>query len=108
MLAGPAGQAGPDVTASRLVSLANKADEPAHAFVFDPAEQLDAYRGMDAAGEDPVAVYHSHPSSRAVLSPVDVRMAGLGPSLWLVAGTDGLRLWRVTDGVPVAERLVIG
>ncbi len=40
-------------------------------YAIDPREQLAAFRSMDDAGEELLAVYHSHPSSQPYPSPTD-------------------------------------
>ena len=44
-------------------------------FAMDPAEQFAAARAMRAAGEELLAVYHSHPESPPFPSDEDIRLA---------------------------------
>jgi proteasome lid subunit RPN8/RPN11 len=48
---------------------------PTTGFVMDPRDQLRALRGVDDAGEDVLAIYHTHPHSRPYPSERDVRYA---------------------------------
>lgn len=84
--------------ATRAIRLPNVAYDPAVGFVADPAAEVAAYADADAAGEDLLILYHSHPSGRLVLSSRDVAMSPPGVLLWLVVGGNPLRggLWRVT------------
>jgi proteasome lid subunit RPN8/RPN11 len=44
---------------------------PTTRYVIDPREQLKAFRSIDAAGEELLGIYHSHPVSQAYPSPTD-------------------------------------
>lgn len=44
---------------------------PTTRYVIDPREQLKAFRTIEAAGEELVAIYHSHPASQPYPSPTD-------------------------------------
>ncbi len=44
---------------------------PTIKYVIDPREQLKAFRSIDAAGEELVGIYHSHPVSQPIPSPTD-------------------------------------
>jgi proteasome lid subunit RPN8/RPN11 len=44
---------------------------PTTRYVIDPREQLKAFRTIEAAGEELVAIYHSHPVSQPYPSPTD-------------------------------------
>jgi proteasome lid subunit RPN8/RPN11 len=44
---------------------------PTTRYVIDPREQLRAFRSIDAAGEELVGIYHSHPVSQPYPSPTD-------------------------------------
>lgn len=100
LIAGPAGQV---ETATRIIPLRNASPEPDREFTFDPDEQLGAYQVMDALGEDPVVVYHSHPTGPAVPSATDRAHASAG-SVWLIVSLTNpadpvARAWRVRGGV---------
>ena len=60
---------------------------------------------LDVVGDNPIAIYHSHPSSKGVPSNADkAMMAELydvldGPFPFLIWGrSDGLRVWLWQDG----------
>lgn len=59
---------------------------------------------IDGAGEEVVAVFHSHPRSAAVPSPADLREATHPDAYYLIASLadgeapqDALRAWRIRD-----------
>ena len=45
--------------------------QPTTRYVIDPREQLKAFRSIDAAGEELLGIYHSHPVSQPYPSPTD-------------------------------------
>jgi proteasome lid subunit RPN8/RPN11 len=77
-------------------------------YEFDPGELLRAYAAMDAAGEDPVIIYHSHTSTRAVPSRLDVLAATEPEAHYVIVATAEpfeFRSWRIQRG-QVAEEPV--
>lgn len=116
IIAGPAGQpTDGDATADRVIPIANTALDPAAGFVFGADGQLAAYADMDAHGEDPVVLYHSHPRGPAIPSQRDLAGAAGGTCLWLIVAMAAgepvdVRVWRIRDGAAVEEplRLVDG
>ncbi len=63
--------AGRDGRATRAIRCTNVSPTPAVRYRMDPREQLAAFRAMDAAGEELVAIYHSHPASTPYPSSTD-------------------------------------
>jgi len=59
----------------RLIRMTNAASEPATYWQFDGAEQLMAYRQMEARNEEHVITYHSRINPGAYLSKLDVQFA---------------------------------
>lgn len=57
---------------TRCYPLANVARDRQHRFQMDPRGQIDAMRAMRAAGEELMAIYHSHPDAPAAPSPTDI------------------------------------
>lgn len=70
----------------------NTADDPAHRFTLDAAEQIDAMRQMREHGEQLFAIYHSHPDTPAIPSATDQRLAAYPGVLYLIIslGTTGV------------------
>jgi len=113
IIAGPAGQPGTGtVAADRVIPIINISPDPQVGFRFFPPEQRAAYAAMDAAGEDPVVIYHSHPAGPAIPSPTDVDAAvTAGQTLrWLIVSLAVdvvVQCWRYEDGQAVEDELRI-
>lgn len=76
-------------------------------FLADPAEQIRLFRELREAGEEVVAIYHSHPGASAEPSSRDVEGANYPEALYLIVslateGTLEMRgyLWREGGFVP--------
>jgi proteasome lid subunit RPN8/RPN11 len=54
-----------------VIRCANVHPTPTTRYVIDPREQLKAFRSIDAAGEELLGIYHSHPVSQPYPSPTD-------------------------------------
>lgn len=54
-----------------MIRCANVHPTPTTRYVIDPREQLKAFRAIDAAGEELLGIYHSHPVSQPYPSPTD-------------------------------------
>ncbi len=65
LLAGKSGEI------TRVIRCANVHPTPTTRYAIDPREQLRAFRSMDAADEELVGIYHSHPASQPYPSPTD-------------------------------------
>ena len=66
--------AGRNGIASQAYPMTNVDDSPI-GYSMDPHEQLRVMKQMRQAGQEMVAIYHSHTASAAYPSPVDVRLA---------------------------------
>ncbi len=66
--------AGKDGTVEKLYKMTNVDNSSTH-FMMQPEEQFAVMKDMRAAGLEMLAVYHSHPTSPARLSPEDIRLA---------------------------------
>ena len=77
---------------SHCYPVTNTANDPAHRFTLDAAEQIDAMRRMREHGEELFAIYHSLPDSPALPSPTDQRLAAYPGVLYLIIslGTTGV------------------
>jgi proteasome lid subunit RPN8/RPN11 len=60
--------------AERLIPIANISTDP-HRFEMDPAELIAALRGLRAAGDAVIAIFHSHPHGPAQPSKTDIEQA---------------------------------
>lgn len=82
-------------------------------FLVDPEDHFRITFAIERAGQEAIAIFHSHPRSGPEPSPTDRRAASLHPgAIQLVASLrDGaagrMRAWRVRDGraEPVPVRL---
>lgn len=84
----------------RLIEMRNVA-QSATAYAFDPVEQVTVWRALDAAGEKPIVIYHSHTATAAVPSRVDVAYACDRQAHYVVVSTRDptspeVRSWRIT------------
>lgn len=103
--------AGRDGVATRVIAMDNAERSPT-GFSFDPAEQLRVWRDLDDAGEELLAVYHSHTATPAYPSRTDVRWSANTPGVsWLLVSTRAdepeVRSFRIDDGVVAEEELVV-
>lgn len=80
-----AGEAGSDVP-SRVVPMLNAA-RSATFYEFDSTELLRLYRQLEAAGEEPIVIYHSHTSTAAYPSRTDISYAGEPNAHYLIIST---------------------
>ena len=64
----------PSLVGSRFIPMTNNA-ESASEFEMDPAELINTLRDLRNAGEELVAIYHSHPRGPARPSKTDVQHA---------------------------------
>jgi proteasome lid subunit RPN8/RPN11 len=105
VLAGPDGSDRPQ----RHIAMVNAERSPTF-YRFDAQEQLKVWRGMDAADEVPVVIYHSHTATEAYPSRTDVSLAAEPDAHYVLVSTrdperDEVRSYRIADGV-VTEEIV--
>lgn len=74
---------------SRVVWMQNMAEKPHHTYVMDNAAVQHAYAEFDQAGEDVLAVFHSHPASPAEMSQDDLANAVDTSVIYLVVSLAG-------------------
>ena len=79
-------------------------------YVMDPREQLRIMDAIDDAGEDLLAIYHSHTRSAAYPSRTDVELAFFPGTLYLIvsiADRDApeIRAYRLHRGAPEGEQI---
>jgi [CysO sulfur-carrier protein]-S-L-cysteine hydrolase len=75
--------AGRDGEATRIVRMANTDASP-FMYVMDPREQMVVMDEIEDAGEDLLAIYHSHTRSAAYPSRTDVELAFFPDPLYLI------------------------
>ena len=80
----------------------NSADAPKLRYEIDPKEQYQLEMGIDDAGLELGAIYHSHPRTEPEPSPTDVNLAMHPHALYVIVGLGGaepvVRAWRIADG----------
>ncbi|HEX8759477.1 MAG TPA: M67 family metallopeptidase [Pseudonocardiaceae bacterium] len=98
VLAGPVGSDRPE----RFIEMVNAERSPTF-YRFDSTEQLQVWRAMDAADEEPVVIYHSHTATEAYPSRTDISYASEPDAHYVLVSTRDpdtheLRSYRITDG----------
>lgn len=101
--------AGTNGTATRVLRAANTESSP-FMYVMDPREQLRIMDEIDDAGEDLLAIYHSHTRSAAYPSRTDVELAFFPDTLYLIvsiADQDApeIRAFRISRGAPDGQQI---
>lgn len=105
VVAGPAGSDRPE----RFVPMANAARSPTF-YEFDSGDLLRLYRELDARGEEPVVIYHSHTGTEAYPSRTDVSLAAEPGAHYLLVSTRDpeqaeVRSFRIVDGAVSEEEV---
>lgn len=103
MVAGPEGSDRPE----RVIEMINAERSPTF-YRFDSTEQLQVWRAMDAADEEPVVIYHSHTATEAYPSRTDVAYASEPNAHYVLVSTRDpqeyeLRSYSIVDGVVTEE-----
>jgi [CysO sulfur-carrier protein]-S-L-cysteine hydrolase len=93
----------------RLIPMRNAARSDTF-FRFDPQQQLKVWREMEARGEEPIVIYHSHTNTPAYPSRTDVQYASEPQSHYVIIPTDPaygeeIRSFRILDGMVTEERI---
>ena len=95
----------------RLIPMVNAARSPTF-YEFDTSDLLKLYREMDAAGEEPIVIYHSHTATPAYPSRTDIAYASEPNAHYVListreelAGVPEFRSFRIIDG-EVSEEAV--
>ena len=86
---------------------ARNADASPYVYTVHPDDLVRIVLGLEDAGEDLVAIFHSHTRTPAVPSPTDRRQAMYPDAVYLLATLmnadaepiQALRAWRIRDGV---------
>ena len=68
-------------------------------FELDPKEFYKAWNSAENDGKEIVGVYHTHPVSSAVPSLWDRETMENAPSVWLIAGADGMKAYVWENGL---------
>jgi proteasome lid subunit RPN8/RPN11 len=103
MIAGVGGDA------TRVLQASNSEGSP-FMYVMDPREQLRIMDDIEDAGEDLLAIYHSHTRSAAYPSRTDVELAFFPDTLYLIVSiadreAPEIRAFRIARGAPDGEQI---
>ena len=101
--------AGQDATATRVLRSTNAEASP-FMYVIDPREQMRIMDDIDDAGEDLLAIYHSHTRSAAYPSRTDVELAFYPDTLYLIVSLQDrekpdIRAFRLKRDAPEGEQI---
>ncbi|MDV6011815.1 M67 family metallopeptidase [Haloechinothrix sp. LS1_15] len=101
-----AGKEGSDVP-ERFIPMVNAARSPTF-YEFDSTDLLKLYREMDARGEVPVVIYHSHTATEAYPSRTDIAYASEPEAHYVLVSTRDpdtyeFRSYRIVDGEVTEE-----
>jgi len=103
IIAGPAGSDRPE----RFIPMLNAERSPTF-YRFGSTEQLRVWREMDARGEEPVVIYHSHTATEACPSRTDISYASEPGAHYVLVSTRDpdeaeFRSFRIADGEVTEE-----
>lgn len=111
VVAGPVGSDRP----TRHVPMLNAAMSPTF-YEFDATDLLRLYQDMEARGEEPVVIYHSHTATQAYPSRTDIALAQEpGAHYVLVSTREGCNLggpvefrsYQIVDGEVTEEEVAV-
>jgi proteasome lid subunit RPN8/RPN11 len=112
VIAGPEGSDRPE----RFIPMLNAARSPTF-YEFDSGDLLRLYRDMDARGEVPVVIYHSHTATEAHPSRTDIGLAQEPDAHYVLVSTRDdaepnhtgheFRSFRIVDGVVTEEQVEV-
>ncbi len=92
----------------------HRATNAAHSplrYELEPKEQLHLELGIEDAGQELGAIYHSHTRSAPLPSQTDINLARHPDSLYVIVGVKDdvpeVRAWRIVDGEVSEAELVV-
>src|SRR4051812_41897147 len=99
--------AGVDDRPTRVIEMTNAARSPTF-YEMDSMEVFRTLRGLDEAGEELLAIYHSHTATEAYPSRTDISIAGFPEAHYVLVSTRDaeaveFRSYRIADGTVTEE-----
>jgi proteasome lid subunit RPN8/RPN11 len=95
-----------------VIPIPNIATNPHRHFRFDEAAFLKAMFGFEKSGQTLLGIYHSHPHSDPIPSPVDIEQAAYSGTAYLIVGLRGgepaLAAWQIRGDAVTRIELYIG
>jgi proteasome lid subunit RPN8/RPN11 len=89
----------------------NVAASPKLAYSVDPRDQFRIEMGIEDAGLELGAIYHSHPRTEPVPSQTDINLALHPEALYVIVGLQGaepdVRAFRIVDGAVTEASLEV-
>lgn len=83
----------------------NVAVDPENTFEIDPQALISAYRlARRPNALQVLGFFHTHPNGPAVPSPRDAEGAVPDGKLWIIAGRDGVLVWRAVENGAIHSR----
>lgn len=110
---GGQGERAGDWRVDRVLPCRNADERPEWRYTIDPADQLEAFKALDADGIDLVGFYHSHPRGPRGPSETDLDRASWPGHVYLIVALDGddgepwLGAWRYTEEGAFEEEPVV-
>lgn len=102
---------GKEMSIQKLIKMTNLDNEPDH-FTFDPKEQFAAVKEARAAGQQLLAVYHSHPESPARPSQEDLRLLKDPNMIYVIVSLEhdepDMKAYRIVDEEVTAVPVIVG
>lgn len=93
------------VYVKRIIPITNVRRTEA-SFELDPREFYDAWNNADKEGNEIVGIYHTHPFYSATPSSWDIKTMKNVPSIWLIAGVNGIWGYVYENGIEYVKMWV--
>lgn len=94
--------AGTMAIVEKILPISN-AKRTRRSFELDPKEFYEAWNSAEKNGKEIIGIYHTHPASSAVPSLWDRETMENDPSVWLIAGADGMRAYVWENGIKTVK-----
>ena len=93
------------VIVKRVIPITNVRSSEA-SFELDPREFYNVWNDADNSGNEIVGIYHTHPFYSARPSSWDIDTMKNVPSIWLIAGVNGIYGYIYDDGIENVKILI--